>query len=343
MVQSLVTVVLPIYNVEKYLDKCVESVIHQTYSNLEILLVDDGSPDSCPRICDAWAERDSRVRVIHKQNQGLGMARNTGIENATGEYICFFDSDDYIREDTVEKTVRRMQQEQADFAVFGFSGVTDSGKPVSTFVPAVGRKTYRAEAVRDSFLPDYIAPDYQKKEPRAFYMSACMAMFSMEMIRTSGWKFVSERDIVSEDVYSLIDLMQYVNTVTVVPEAFYFYRVNEKSLSRSHLTDRYQRIRHFYLETMKLCLHIGYNEDVLHRVSKPYLSFTLAALKQEAALQLPQRQKMTCIKNIIDDEMLQKILQQNKNDVVSWTRRLIFFFMRNKQYLPTYCLLRAKR
>ena len=89
--QILVSVVLPIYNVEKYMDRCINSIINQTYKNLEIILVDDGSPDNCPQKCDDWGIKDSRIKVVHKKNAGLGMARNTGIENATGDYICFID------------------------------------------------------------------------------------------------------------------------------------------------------------------------------------------------------------------------------------------------------------
>ena len=96
MVSGLVTVVIPVYNVEAYLDRCVQSVVNQTYKNLEIILIDDGSPDNCPAMCDAWAQKDKRIKVVHKENAGLGYARNTGIEHATGEYICFFDSDDYV-------------------------------------------------------------------------------------------------------------------------------------------------------------------------------------------------------------------------------------------------------
>ena len=95
MIDKLVSIVLPIYNVEKYLDRCIKSIVEQTYQNLEIILVDDGSPDNCPQICEKWRNLDSRVKVIYKDNAGLGMARNTGIENATREYICFFDSDHY--------------------------------------------------------------------------------------------------------------------------------------------------------------------------------------------------------------------------------------------------------
>ena len=84
-----ISLIIPVYNVEKYLDRCITSIVNQTYRNLEIILVDDGSPDNCPSMCDRWGEKDSRIKVVHKENAGLGMARNTGIECATGDYICF--------------------------------------------------------------------------------------------------------------------------------------------------------------------------------------------------------------------------------------------------------------
>ena len=118
---GVVSVVLPIYGVEKYLDRCITSIVNQTYSNLEIILVDDGSRDNCPQMCDDWAEKDSRIKVVHKANAGLGMARNTGIDNATGEYICFFDSDDYVALDTVEKAYALAKQESSDLVTFGLS------------------------------------------------------------------------------------------------------------------------------------------------------------------------------------------------------------------------------
>ena len=98
----LISVIVPIYDVESYLPKCVESVLRQTYTNLEIILVDDGSPDNSGKICDDFAARDPRVRVIHKENGGLSSARNAGLDAAHGEYITFLDSDDWIAEDAYE-------------------------------------------------------------------------------------------------------------------------------------------------------------------------------------------------------------------------------------------------
>ena len=96
---GLISVIVPVYNVESYLEKCIDSIIHQTYKNLEIILVDDGSTDNSGKICDVYKEKDSRIKVIHKQNRGLSSARNCGLEIAKGEYIGFVDGDDYIAED----------------------------------------------------------------------------------------------------------------------------------------------------------------------------------------------------------------------------------------------------
>lgn len=97
-----ISIIIPVYNVEDYLPKCLNSLIHQTYQNLEIILVDDGSPDKCGQICDWYARKDSRIHVIHKQNEGVARARNDGIEYASGDYISFVDSDDWMTRDAYE-------------------------------------------------------------------------------------------------------------------------------------------------------------------------------------------------------------------------------------------------
>lgn len=106
---DLISIIVPIYNVEQYLDRCVKSIVEQTYTNLEIILVDDGSPDRCPAMCDAWAKRDPRIKVIHKANGGLSDARNAGLEIVAGEYIAFADSDDLIAADYVQQLYEAIQ------------------------------------------------------------------------------------------------------------------------------------------------------------------------------------------------------------------------------------------
>lgn len=114
-----ISVIIPIYKAEKFLDKCIESVVGQTYENLEIILVDDGSPDNCPAICDSWAEKDSRIKVVHKENGGLSSARNAGLDVVTGEYFGFIDSDDWIEKDFFEFLIANALKENADISRCG--------------------------------------------------------------------------------------------------------------------------------------------------------------------------------------------------------------------------------
>lgn len=114
-----ISIIVPVYKVDKYLNRCVESIVNQTYKDLEIILIDDGSPDSCPVLCDEWAKRDNRIKVIHKQNAGVSAARNAGIEIATGDYIGFVDSDDYIQPQMFEKLLKNITDNKSQLAVCG--------------------------------------------------------------------------------------------------------------------------------------------------------------------------------------------------------------------------------
>lgn len=123
MENEKISVIVPVYKVEKYLDRCVESIVNQTYKNLEIILVDDGSPDNCPKMCDEWAKKDSRIKVVHKQNGGLSDARNSGIDTASGEYLCFIDSDDYIDINFVEVLFKNLADTESDMSICAFRKV----------------------------------------------------------------------------------------------------------------------------------------------------------------------------------------------------------------------------
>lgn len=127
MKEPLISVIVPVYKVEKYLKRCVESIVNQTYDNLEIILVDDGSPDHCPAMCDAWKEKDNRIKVIHKSNGGLSDARNVGMEVANGELIGFVDSDDWIAPDMYQCLYETMKADNSDIVACGVEMVWEDG------------------------------------------------------------------------------------------------------------------------------------------------------------------------------------------------------------------------
>lgn len=149
-----ISVIVPVYQVEAYLDKCVQSIVNQTYSELEIILVDDGSPDRCGQMCDAWAEKDSRIRVIHKENGGLSDARNAGLAVSTGQLVSFIDSDDWIEPDFLQTLYDALQQHDAQIAECGIRLVDEAGHILSQRGPGKSETIGKIEALRRLVLED---------------------------------------------------------------------------------------------------------------------------------------------------------------------------------------------
>ena len=342
MREGLVSVILPVYNVDKYLDRCLETVTKQTYLDLEIILVNDGSKDASGRICEDWARKDRRIRVIHKENAGAGYARNTGLDSATGEFVCFFDADDFIELNVIEDAVCAMKANQADVVCFGMHSVDASGEVIRSVVPDGIGPVFEGSAVQDIFLPNLIHKNPRDRAPMKLYASLWSAMFSMELIQRAQWRLVSEREYMSEDVYSLLVLYKSVRKVVVLPHAYYYYCENPASVSRNYVPGHYHNIRKFYLETSKLCAELGYNQELLHRISKPYLGYTTATMKKLVSSNCCLRDKYRELQNIITDDVLQKVLVQNKNDKVSASRRILFDAMRFRLTLLCFFLLWAK-
>ena len=122
-----VSIIVPIYKVEKELDRCVRSLLGQTYKNIEIILINDGSPDSCPQLCEKYARKDRRIKVVHKENGGLSSARNRGLEVAEGQYISFVDGDDWVEPDFIEALINNLKREKADISIIGYTMIWDNG------------------------------------------------------------------------------------------------------------------------------------------------------------------------------------------------------------------------
>lgn len=342
MKKGMVTVVVPIYNVEKYLNRCIKSVVAQSYKDLEIILVDDESPDRCPEICEEWRKKDTRIKVIHKKNGGLGYARNTGIDNANGEYICFLDSDDYIALDAIEKCYKCAVENNADIVSFGYSRVNQNDGIIDSLIPQPSKYIFEGKEIQEILLPDMIAPDTRTGKVTNLWMSMCGALFSMELIGKSNWRMVSERNIISEDVYSLLKLYKNVKKAVVIPETFYFYCENFSSLTHTYKQDRFEKIKDFYIECQKVCDEFDYADVVRERLKYPFLSNTIAAMKMIIMSDQNRQQKEKLFHDIIDDVLLQQILHEIPLIKERRNRRLLLNFMKLKMYTSCYFLIRIK-
>ena len=156
MQRALISVIVPVYKVEKCIHKCIESIINQTYDNLEIILIDDGSPDNCPKICDEYALRDNRIKVIHQENKGLSSARNKGIELAKGEYIGFVDSDDYIETSMFQDLYNAIVENNVDISICNFYVINDKTKEKNVKNSCENKQYNKMEALKEILLDTHI-------------------------------------------------------------------------------------------------------------------------------------------------------------------------------------------
>lgn len=206
-----ISVIIPVYNVEKYLNRCIESICMQSFTNLEIILVDDGSPDRCPIICDEWAKRDERIRVIHKQNGGLSDARNAGIEAATGDYFLFVDSDDYIASSMCESLINAARSSNADIVVCNFCWVYPNREEINPMSIQNGTIVER-EAILETWLKcgtvDFVVA-WNKLYRRSLF-------FTQEHIRYPVGRL-------HEDEFITYRLLYAANRVMFITEPLYFY------------------------------------------------------------------------------------------------------------------------
>lgn len=211
---DLISIIVPVYNVEKYIHECVDSIINQTYKNIEIILVDDGSPDNCGKICDEYAEKDSRIKVIHKENGGLSDARNCGIDAASGEWLMFVDSDDYIESDMAQKLLDAAKKENADMAVCSVTLFKDN-------------KRYTPDTY---FSPEHTVSGIQllkEKWLNVQFVIACNKIYRKELfegIRYPVGKF-------HEDEFVIHYLLYKSQKVSIIEDKLYNYRQNEKSIT----------------------------------------------------------------------------------------------------------------
>lgn len=252
--QPKVSVIVPVYNTEKYLERCLQSIMAQTLKDIEIIIVDDGSKEACANMCDDFAKLDERIKVIHKANGGLGYARNTGLEAATGSYVGFVDSDDYIEPNMCEDLYEAAAKQGADLVISGFCFVGGN-----MFSQAGGdiKKNYFTEYTvfekddMQKLLLGVVGALPKEPDDSRYGVSVCKCLFRNALLKENNLMFLSERVILSEDTMFMVDLIQYATCAVGVPEAYYCYCRNEDSLSKSYKKERFEKSMYFLGELEK--------------------------------------------------------------------------------------------
>jgi glycosyltransferase involved in cell wall biosynthesis len=243
MKQPLISFIVPIYRVEDYLRQCLNSLISQTIRNTEIILIDDGSPDNSGKIADQFAEPDSRVKVIHKKNAGLGMARNSGLEIATGKYVCFVDSDDWLELSGLEALVERAEMYGVDIVVSGFYD-WDPGTQCKVYVPTpMPEGIYAHNEIIDGFWLPMIESAHRK-----YWCTAWRGIYRRDFIENNNLRFPSEKEQLVEDLPFNLIAYYKAKSMYLLDKAYYHYRFNEKSLTNTYnasTVERYAKMRSY--------------------------------------------------------------------------------------------------
>lgn len=336
-----VSIVIPIYNVEKYLDQCVRSAINQTLQDIEIILVDDESPDGCPQMCDKYAKQDSRIKVIHKKNGGLGFARNSGLEVATGEYVTFLDSDDFVDLFTYEHLYNIAITNNLDALYYKFKRFTDEKEVyVSTLINEI--KEYKDKEVKDLML-DIIASEPSAKVDRRIQCSSCTAIYKLDIIKDYSILFHSEREIISEDMVFNLDYLNYAQRVAFNDGVHYHYRVNPISLTSTVRTDRFNKNLRMYNFLINKLSHWGLNSAIgKERCQRFLIGYSRTAISQFLCSSKSKREKKEWLNETLSSSIWEELYKEYTWRKLPLYPRYFFKFctMKNTVYLFMLCRIK---
>lgn len=248
MEEKLVSIIIPIYNSEKYLIPCLKSVSNQTYKNLEIILIDDGSTDNSYKICQEYSFKDKRIKLVHKQNEGVSLARNCGLELSSGEYIIFVDSDDYIEPELVEICIKQQITTRANLITFGYY----HGK--NCFIE--NKKGGEISQI-----------DFAKKIEG--YKSSILGflwnkVFLADIIKSNSLQFKADAALCEDDLFCH-EYLAHCTKIWYIPQALYHYEIHEDSFTNAKITSKIFSVFNVYKIIIDFCKK-QYNDEVLNNL-----------------------------------------------------------------------------
>ena len=328
MIPINITVIVPVCNVETYLEKCVNSILKQSYPVFEVLLVDDGSTDKSGALCECLAAEHSRVRVVHKENAGLGFARNTGLDNLRAEttHVMFVDSDDWLEPGMVDSFARIMEQSGADCVLGGFTKRNGDGNPQFEF--KLEDAVWEGDDLARKFVPRVCgsAPETSDSIP----MSACSSMFTKTNIDDHSLRFPSEREVISEDFVFKFKYLQTCKKVATTSCVGYSYRTNLSSLTTSYRPDRFEACLHFYDYACRLVAGSSAEADCLLRLKKKLFISMKMCISQEVTRVSGKGRREACdaIRKMAGDERLLKVIDEYPRERLGLAQRAFVGLLR---------------
>lgn len=329
-----VSVVVPIYNVEKYIKQCVDSIRNQTLDDIEIILVDDGSPDNCPQICDEYKKLDNRIKVVHKKNGGLSSARNAGMRVATGEYIGFVDSDDYIEVDMYEKMYNTSKKYDVDFVMCDYYKSYGSDKKEVSL--EIDEGMYNKGKIKDIIYPQLIMTENIDYGP-------LLAVWHCLYKNT----FLKENDLYFDDIVKYSEDNLFSSIVGYKSNSFYYmkgsyfynYRYNPNSISTTYKEDAldvYIEMNNRLYDNFYRCKEY----DFKRQLSLHMIYYTLNYINQVLGSNLNLKEKYSKIKNSLKKKEVKRAFDKFLLPDINLKLKLSILMLKYKMAL-TYMLVKS--
>ena len=338
-----VSIIVPIYNVENYLPCCVNSLLNQTLKDIEIILVDDESPDHCSAICDEYAKQDHRVKVIHKKNEGVSNARNSGLEIATGEYIAFVDSDDYVELNTYQKLYTLMTDTKADVVYFDYQRFDNLG---NTWTELNNRKEkekrYQTENNIRRFMLDMIANTPSEKYYQDIMVSVWRALYHSNIIKMHEIKF-KERGLFVEDLQFNLDFLLHSTSVITISDVFYYWRTYTSSYTNTVKLDYFEKNYFYYQYLLEMLRKNNFGIEGYLRATRFFIGISNGNMRHNINSSLTKKEKIQWLKKVVNHPIWRKIASSYPYKKLPWRQSLQFYLLQKGFFHLLYYILVIKK
>lgn len=343
MSNPYISIIVPIYNVERYLDRCLNSIINQTLKNIEIVLVDDESPDMCPQKCDEAAKQDERIKVIHKKNEGLGFARNSGLERATGEYVYFVDSDDYLDIYAAEKLYNAAKKDNLDICFAGIIFENEKGNQKRE-IPKYAGSIFKQPQIVNIVLAGMLGAEPTAKRDTNLRMSAWQGIYRRTWLNENNLRFPSEREFISEDIIFHLHALPKAKKMGYIEECLFYHIVdNPNSLTHKYNSERFKKCCILYLEEKKIIEILNGSQTMIQNAQRMFLGNTRVCLKQIVYKAKSEGKQFAIneIEKVVNNRILEHVLNLYPYNRNPWKQAILSYLIQKKKVSIIYYLIKA--
>ena len=334
----MISIVVPVYNVEKYLEECISSIVNQTYKDIEIILVDDGSTDQSPIICDKWTEKDTRIIVYHKINGGLMSAWKYGVERANGEYIGFVDSDDWVDTDMYATMVSCAEREKCDLVCASLQCNYQNGSTINTPI-YLKDGLYLKEEIRENIFPRLLIS--KKLHNRIIAPNKVTKLFKRDMLMRI-MDDCHDNVSIGEDLLTTFNYLQICDSIYLINNYYpYHYRINESSMIQKVDERKYEKIKELRLSL--LASNAKYkNYDFTNQINADFIDLYLKTT-ENYILKSNSKTIKKDVFNIWTEPIIEQIMSQIDCDLLSFKDKLYLFLLKRKMIGSLIFIRKLKR